>query len=602
MRIAVLLKQIPRFEELRLTAAGRLDRSTTALETNPYCRRAVAQGIELARLTGGHCTAVTLGPPPAADCLREAVACGADDAILVSDPLFAGSDTLATARALAAAVQAAGPFDLVLCGRNSVDADTGQVPAQLAELLGLPLVAGLRRLVLEGDILDVYRELDDGWARTRLRIPALLTCAERLITPAKADAAARAAVPSERIRQMSAVDLGEGPWGEAASRTTVGRTRTLRVVRNRIRLTGDVEEQVANAVSILDGMGAFEPGDAVEPLPVLPPAANLGGAPIAVLTEPGRDRAARELLGAAAHLARMRDCPVVLLTDGSLAAPLAAVWGADRVVTFDPAGTRETALAAAAFGAWCAEHQPWAILAPSCMWGRETAGRMAVQLDCGLVGDATELTMAADDRLVCWKPAFSGALVAEVRCTSTIQMVTVRPGVLPLRAPRTADAQVVPLAVPLPAAPPRVRPVSGGIDDRIEELSTAEVVVAVGAGVPVTEYQRLRPLLDLLGAELAATRKVTDQGWQPRTRQIGITGRSIAPRLLISIGAHGVFNHLVAVRGAGAILAINHDRSAPVFDAADIGIVADWRRAVPHLVAAVQVRTARRTALLGGDP
>src|SRR5262249_19112085 len=105
-----------------------------------------------------------------------------------------------------------------------------------------------------------------------------------------------------------------------------------------------------------------------------------------------------------------------------------------------------------------------------------------------------------------------------------------------------------------------------------------------------------------LGGELAATRKVTDQGWQPRARQIGITGRSIAPRLLISIGARGVFNHLGGVRGAGAILAINHDPSPPVFDAPDVGVVADWRRAVPHLVAAVQTRTTRRTALLGGDP
>jgi electron transfer flavoprotein alpha subunit len=601
LRIAVLLKQIPRFEELRLNAAGRLDRGATALEMNPYCRRAVAKGIELARLTGGHCTAVTLGPPPAEDSLREAVACGADEAILISDPVFAGSDTLATARALAAAVRMAGPCDLVLCGRNSVDADTGQVPAQLAELLGLPLVAGVRRLVLDGDILDVYRELDDGWARTRLPIPALLTCAERLTAPAKADPAERATVPASRIRLLTAADLGEGPWGEAASRTTVGHTRLLRVNRSRIRLRGDVEQQVAQAVATLAALGAFDPADPEPDLPVPAAAASPSGAPVAVLGEPGRGRATRELLGEAARLARIRGCHVVVFTDGSLPAQLAATWGADRVVTFDPAGERETALSAAAFASWCAEHRPWAVLAPSCMWGREIAGRMAVRLDCGLVGDATELAIADDARLVCWKPAFSGTLVVEVRCTSTIQMATIRPGVLPLRAPRVAEAEVAILAVPARPARPRVYHVSGGNDDRFEDLSTAEVVVAVGVGVPVTEYPQLRPLLEAFGGELAATRKVTDRGWQPRARQIGITGRSIAPRLLISVGAQGGFNHLVGVRGAGTILAINHDPSAPVFEAADVGIVADWRHAVPQLIAAVQARTLRPTVLLGGD-
>ena len=76
--------------------------------------------------------------------LREAILCGCVDGFHVSDPAFAGSDTLATARALAAALEAHGPWDLVLCGRNSVDADTGQVPAQVAELLDLPLLTGVR--------------------------------------------------------------------------------------------------------------------------------------------------------------------------------------------------------------------------------------------------------------------------------------------------------------------------------------------------------------------------------------------------------------------------------------------------------------------------
>ena len=87
----------------------------------------------------------------------------------------------------------------------------------------------------------------------------------------------------------------------------------------------------------------------------------------------------------------------------------------------------------------------------------------------------------------------------------------------------------------------------------------------------------------MLGAELAATRKVTDRGWQPRARQVGITGRSIAPQLYIGVGLSGKFNHAVGIRAAGTVLAVNNDPDAPIWDHADIGIVADWHDVVPLL-------------------
>ena len=134
LRVAVLIKQIPRFQDMTLGPDGRLDRTNVELDMNAYCRRAVTKGVELARESGGRSTVYTLGPPPAEDILREAVACGADEGVLVGDPAFAGSDSLATARALVAALERDGPYDLIIAGRNSVDADTGQVPPALAEV------------------------------------------------------------------------------------------------------------------------------------------------------------------------------------------------------------------------------------------------------------------------------------------------------------------------------------------------------------------------------------------------------------------------------------------------------------------------------------
>jgi electron transfer flavoprotein alpha subunit len=122
-------------------------------------------------------------------------------------------------------------------------------------------------------------------------------------------------------------------------------------------------------------------------------------------------------------------------------------------------------------------------------------------------------------------------------------------------------------------------------DDDLDTLAEATVVVGVGTGVPPDEYAQLHPLLDTLGAELAATRKVTDKGWLPRARQVGITGRSIAPRLYVALGLSGKFNHMVGVRAAKTILAVNTAPDALVFGHTDVGIVGDWRDVLPRLCA-----------------
>ncbi len=114
------------------------------------------------------------------------------------------------------------------------------------------------------------------------------------------------------------------------------------------------------------------------------------------------------------------------------------------------------------------------------------------------------------------------------------------------------------------------------------------MVIGVGAAVDPSEYHELSPLAESLGAQMAATRKVTDKGWAPRARQVGITGRSIAPRLYVALGTSGKFNHMVGVRSAQTILAINNDPAALVFDQCDVGIVGDWRAVVPPLTSAIR--------------
>ena len=170
-----------------------------------------------------------------------------------------------------------------------------------------------------------------------------------------------------------------------------------------------------------------------------------------------------------------------------------------------------------------------------------------------------------------------------------------RPGVLPAPPLRPRDVPVVTRSTD---ARGRVRVLADRRDDDVETLARAQVVIGVGTGVAPDEYGELSSLAAVLGAELAATRKVTDKGWAPRARQVGITGRSIAPRLYVAVGLSGKFNHMVGVRAAGTVLAINADRDAPVFDHCDIGIVGDWHEVVPLLQEALRSRRRRDAAAI----
>ncbi|MHB1974283.1 MAG: electron transfer flavoprotein subunit beta/FixA family protein, partial [Acidimicrobiales bacterium] len=273
MNVVVTVKQVPGAESLLLEPTGRLRRAGLPLEMSAYCRRAVAKGVELAHATGGRCTVVSLGPPSAADVLREALAWGADDAVLLSDPVFAGSDTLVTARALAALVEHEGPFDLVLVGRASLDAETGQVGPQLAELLGLPFASAVRELdVLAGGHSARLRcEQDDGGCEMVVQLPAVLATAERLCRPAKVAPDIWAAIAPSRVRRLGAGDLGvPGPWGEEASPTVVTALEASSSPRDGLVCTGSVTEQVRQAIAVLEARGALAPDVQASPAEVSP--------------------------------------------------------------------------------------------------------------------------------------------------------------------------------------------------------------------------------------------------------------------------------------------------------------------------------------------
>ncbi|MER7248072.1 FAD-binding protein [Kribbella sp. NPDC000426] len=573
--VTALVKQVPKGDHSgRLDADGRLERAGSVAEMNPWCRRAVAQAVRLARETGGRSTAITMGPPAAVDVLREALAWGVDDAVQLSDPALAGSDCLVTARALAATIRLQDdPPDLILVGNSSVDGSTGAVGAMLAELLGLPFTGPVLSLEPVDGRLRTTVQYDTGTESVTIDLPAVVAVAERSCDPAKAPADTW---PSpDTVRVVTTTDLPEAPWGLSASPTKVAQVHPAPLTRNPVIFRGHPQSQATRALAELTARGCFQPQTAAtSPEPVHTPPSGRRAA-VVVLVGAGSVEGTRALLGAAAGLAGEVGGAVVAVTttgDQDLAR-----WGADSVVVLD--GDEPRAVARALVE-WMGEGRPWAVLGAALPWDREVLARLAVAFDAGLMSDLVSLS-AKHGRLSGLKPSGGGTL-AEILSRGTPQIATLRTGLLPLRTPR-ADRPLEQLTLHVEPDTAITRTERRTGDDG-DALDRAEVVIGVGRGVPPEKYDELEPVRVLLNAELAATRKVTDQGWLPHGRQIGITGRSVAPRMYLAVGLSGNLNHLAGAGRAGTVVAINTDPAAEIFAHCDVGLVADWQEVMPYLV------------------
>jgi electron transfer flavoprotein alpha subunit len=620
MRQVVLVKQVPAVAQLAFDPETRtLKREGVRLEVSSFDVRALLRAVELRNEHGGEVVAMTMGPPAAREALVYCLALGADRGVHLVDRAFAGADTLATARALAAALRRE-PYDLVLCGRASVDAETAQVGPEVAELLDLPQVCCARTLTVDpaARTLTAERETDDGSEVVACALPALVTAGEDLAPETFPRRADKEAAKTKPIVELSAAALAtdSAAFGAAGSPTWVEGLETVTVARAGRVLEGALDDAIAMVVQELAARGLFAPPP-VAASAVRPPV------PAASVAQPAADgrevwvvveclagavrRVTLELLAKARDLAATnggRVGAVLIGVDVRRHAELVTRHGATRVLVADDPRLADYATEpyAALLTKAIVEHRPWAVLLPSTYVGRDLAPRVAGRLGLGLTGDCIDLSIDEAGRLVQWKPAFGGNVVAPILSRTTPAMATVRPGVLAVEPERAAPGPEI-VALPLADVPAgRVQLVERRPDPSAAAaaaLDEADVAVGVGLGIGGPDsLPAIQALAEALGgAPIAATRDVVDKGWLARQHQVGITGRAIAPRFYFAIGIRGASEHMVGVRRSGTIVVIDKNPIAPIFKEADLGIVADWRDAVPRLAAAIAAARAADPAV-----
>ncbi len=235
LELVVPVKQVPETADVAMDPeTGTMIREGRRAVLNPLDLYAVEAALALRERTGGRITVLTMGPADAGKALREALSMGCDDAVLVTDRRFAGSDTWATSYVLSRAIARLGKVDLVVCGERAVDGDTGQVGPGIAAWLNLPFATFVSKLGVPGDgRLRAERLVEDGREEIEMTLPGLVTVVKEIAVPRLPTLTGKKRARRAELRTLDADDLGLDPTmiGLAGSPTRVVRIETPKIAR-----------------------------------------------------------------------------------------------------------------------------------------------------------------------------------------------------------------------------------------------------------------------------------------------------------------------------------------------------------------------------------
>ncbi len=299
-----------------------------------------------------------------------------------------------------------------------------------------------------------------------------------------------------------------------------------------------------------------------------------------------------ELLGKARELAEIIDHPVYAVLIGNKVSDFAKEllhYGADNVFTYDDEAFSDFVISpyAAAFYDFIEKIKPSSILVGATNVGRSLAPRVAARCNTGLTADCTILEMKDNTDLVQIRPAFGGNIMAQIITPNARpQFCTVRYKIFSIpKRQNEATGEVVNMQVTDSMKKSDTEIIATEYKPQEIDISEAEVVVACGrAFQKESDLEMARELAELLGGQLAGTRPLVEKGLISPKRQIGLSGRTVKPKIIITLGVSGSVQFVAGMKGSDFIVAVNNDSEASIFDVANVGIVGDIYEIVPMLI------------------
>ncbi len=283
---------------------------------------------------------------------------------------------------------------------------------------------------------------------------------------------------------------------------------------------------------------------------------------------------------------------VVLGAKASQFAPDLIARGAEKVFVVEHPALENfnDELHAKAVGGVVAKEGLARVLVPGSVAGKSLAARLSVALKAGLAADASQVHLNSSG-LKAERGQYSGNIVSEVEFRSPVQIATVSPMAYP-RAEAQAGRTGQTVAVPFEPGPARIEFVSYQPEESSEvDLTAAERIVSGGRGLGTAEgFKLIREFAQSIGAAVGASRAVVDSGWIAYRHQVGLTGKSVRPKLYVACGISGQIQHLAGMSSSGTIVAINTDAACPMMEIASISVVGDLNELIPLIVAEIKKR------------
>lgn len=439
-------------------------------EINPFDACAYEAALQV---SGAEVTIISMGPLTAKDFLLRLTRLGAKKAILLSDKAFAGADTIATAYTLSLAVKKLNP-DLIFCGRQTLVGDTAQTGPMLSVYADTSLITNVMSIDKIGETVTCTTR--DMGTQT-VSVPALLTI-ERINN---------LRLPSI-ISKMGEVEI----WSAEDIGADIDKcglkgspTRVLKTFEN------ESGKRKCEFISFAELQNAIDEG-----------------------LKKNREKVAVSDTSDA----RLPKVCIVGETPRSFAETVSDDINVLPLTTAEELAEKITEL------------KPNAVLWGSDLLSKKLSAQVGAMLGLGLCADCT-LLETDGEKLVMYRPALSGSIIAKIESHTTPAMAT-------------------------------VRTIQNGGD----------IVVAAGWGAK-DSLEKIKALAEALGADMATTRKAVDNNFLPYNMQVGLTGKTVSPPVYIAIGISGAVHHIVGMQQAGTVIAINPDKDAPIFDYADYGIV-----------------------------
>ncbi len=435
-------------------------------ELNPFDESA----LECALRLSNDVTVMSMGPKSSENALLPLTRLGAR-VTLISDVAFAGSDTLATSYILSTAIRSEG-FDLVLCGRQSIDGDTAQVGPMLSQMLAVPLITNALALQLVGN--GVVADTRAG--KESAELPALVTLERGYVLR----------FPSifSKLGEIRLLDNGALGCDVRKCGLSGSPTKVMEAFENE---RGKRKCKFISMNELMPLVDKLMKQNAVEA------SHEYTGKKLKSVWAVGTE-----------VLDKARDI-------------------SDEVILIEKAEPQVIYKRAVS-------DKPDVILWNADLWGRKNAPVVAAMLNTGLCADCTMLESDGEN-LIMYRPAQGGNITAKIRCVTKPQMATVR-----------------------------------------TKTASSDIIVSGGRGV-AESMEKLYALSERLGAELGASRGLVDMNKMPYDKQIGLTGKTVSPKIYIAVGISGAIHHTTAIEGSTTVIAINPDKNARIFEYADYGIL-----------------------------